>query len=68
MVDTAGTMGIFVSPHLACKFLLISLPGKEFVCKILQFSVYINVQDLSVFLTLFRRNLTSELEERFGGW
>ena len=42
-------MGIFVTALLVFKFLLISLPGKEFVCKILQFSVYINVQDSFVF-------------------
>ena len=42
-------MGIFVTALLVCKFLLIFLPGKEFLCKILQFSVYVNVQDLSVF-------------------
>ena len=46
--NTEGTVGIFVTALLVCKFLLFSLPGKEFVCKILQFSVYINVQDSSV--------------------
>ena len=47
--NTEGTAGIFVTAPFVCKFLLISLPGKEFVCKLLQFSVYMNVQDSSVF-------------------
>ena len=38
-------MGIFVTAINA----LISRPEKKFACKILQFLVYINVQDSSVF-------------------
>ena len=44
-----GDGGILVTVLLVCKFLPTSLPGKGFICKILQFSVYMNVQDLSVF-------------------
>ena len=38
-------MGIFVTTLIVC----ISLPEKTISCKILQFVVYINVQDSSVF-------------------
>ena len=57
-------MGIFVTALIVC----ISLPEKYYI---LQFLVYINIQDSSVFYIDFvlgqclQRNLTSVLEERF---
>ena len=42
--NTEGTVGIFVTALNVC----ISLPEKKFACKILQFLVYINIQDSSV--------------------
>ena len=46
--NTEGMVGIFVTSFFT-SFLPTSLPGKGFVGKILQFSVYMNVQDSSVF-------------------
>ena len=62
--NAEATVGISVTALLEVNFAY-SLPGKEFVCKIRQFSVYTRSRFVCVSDSVFERILTSVLEEHF---